>query len=210
MRLPFVIGLVIAMSFAGSASAQAPTASPQPNSEQLVVTPDTAAPDATPPATSTYVPALSTSVPQRAAVPVRVPVPAAAAAPTRVSGPSAEAAARARLAVRRRAGVHRAAVAQTRFADAQYAAGRRAENATGVAVARAAAASPFDDASVDPAPVTGRTASAQAPVAPPRQSDFTALLLAIPLLFGAAALAHRHGGVRGRIRAFGRRRAQTV
>jgi hypothetical protein len=57
--------------------------------------------------------------------------------------------------------------------------------------------------------VTGRPVSAQSPAAPP-QTDFTALLLAIPLLFGAAALAHRHGGVRERIRAFGRRRAQTV
>ena len=231
MRLPFVIGVVIAMGFAGSASAQAPTASPQPPAEQVVITPATeprdgswplkdakpdpapkaqpdpapAAPQATAPATSTPIPAPRTTVPQGAAAPARAQAPVAAAAPTSVSGPSAEAAAREGIAARRRAAVHRAAAARTRFADEQYAAGRRAENATGVAVARAAAALPLDDASADPAPVPARASAA-----PPRQTDFTALLLAIPLLFGAAALAHTHGGVRGRIRAFGRRRAQTV
>src|SRR5215210_5221302 len=188
MRLPLVIGVLIAMSFAGSASAQAPDASPQPNSEQLVITPATgprdgsgplkepkaqpapAAPYAPTPGTSTYVPVPNAPVPQRAAAPVRAQAPAAAAAPTSVSGPSAEAAARDRIGVHRRAAVHYAAAAQTRFADAQYAAGRRAENATGVAVARAAAESPFDDASAGPAPVAGRTVSAQTPAGPPRQS----------------------------------------
>ena len=244
---PFVIGVVIAMGFAGSASAQAPTASPQPPAEQVVITPATeprdgswplkeaqpdpapkaqpdpapAGPQATAPATSTPVPAPGITVPQGAAAPVRAQAPAAAAAPTSVPRPyadaktsvprpAAEAAAREGIAARRRAAVHRAAAAQARFADEQYAAGRRAENAIGVAIARAAAASPLDDASADPAPAAGRTVSAQAPAAPPRQTDLTALLLAIPLLFGAAALAHTHGGVRGRIRAFGRRPARTV
>src|SRR5215210_1350827 len=188
MRLPYVFGVVIAMSFAGSASAQATNGSPQPNSEQLVITPATeprdgsgpsraepapkaepapAAPYAATPGTSTYVPVPRTTVPQRAAAPVRAQAPAAAAAPTSVSGPSAEAAARDRIATRRRAAVHRAAAEQSRFADDQYAAGRRAENATGVAVAQAAAASPFDDASTRPAPVAGWAVSAQAPAAAP-------------------------------------------
>jgi len=194
--------------FEESQAEPAPKAEPKP--EHATGAPSTPAPSTPAPQTTVTVPA-DPAVPERAADPVGASAPAGAAAPTSVAGPSARAAARDRVAAARRVAVYRAAATESRFGADRLATEGRADDATSRAIAHAAGAGPLDSAGSAPAAVDARPVPVQAHAASPGQTDLTPLLLAIPLLFGGAVLAHRHGGVRrGWIRARGRRRAQTA
>jgi hypothetical protein len=236
MRL-MLATFALVLGAAGTAQAQAPSSQAPP--EQVVITPATeprdgdwpfqdetsapapqpkpaapeakpapAAPRATAPAPAVTSPARS-PVQHRAAAPAGASPPAAAAAPTSRSDRSGRAALLDGRAAQRREAVNRAA--RSRFAYEIVAVEGRADDAASTAIAEAAGAGPLETESPIPTPVAARPAAARGPAAPAPQTDVTPLLLAIPLLFGAAVLAQRRGGVlRGRIRALVRRDAQTA
>ena len=232
MRLVLAVGLALAMNSTGTAAAQTPAVTPQAAApERVTITPAPESRDGSWPFRESQArtePAKTPTAarPQpRAQQPAPAPAQAPAATAPRVTasqpGPAPVAPTRAVASPPRRAAAARVRaerVAARRARAARGTAERHARTAIGLAVAQPAAKTPADAGPPPPEleqAAVARPVSASAPATTSQPTDITLVVLAIPLLAGAAMLLCTRRGPtraarRSRLRSRGRRDPQIA